>query len=202
MKKLLLLICLAVFVGCDDAEPPIVPIDGIDIEALAADPEFEFVYFESGDDQYYFLEERVAPGFSNRYIQDQTDSHTLDQINILMTNNAPDPTDYHCDMFISGSKLQTQSFPFVINSGSALNGILAEIQLKDRNNPVTNQFGPEDRFNLVSTSGLDDFRMVVQSFNNNVIEATFTGTMTTRATSGNKEMVIKNGRLRIKLEVD
>lgn len=203
MKKLILLLFVAVLVSCDNDEAPTEDsFDKIDIEALAADPDFEFIYFESGDDQYYFLEERVVAGLSNRYIQDNTGILPEDRIVVMMTNYEKGLTYYDCDILIFNSELQTQSFPYVINSGSGMLGIYAEIRLLDRRQRLSREYGPEDDVNLISASAGDRFRLIIESFENNVLEATFTGTLVTRAENSDKELVTKNGRLRIKLKVD
>ena len=198
MKKLWLLLMLAVIVGCEDGVDPEITEEGIDIEALAADPNVEFIYFESGDDFFLFDTERFSDGFSNTYIREDTPDYSLDQLNINMTT---DPIDkYSCNIYISHTRFTERNLPLVINNGSTQGH--AEIQLDDNFTRVQPTYGPDDIYNFVGASLFNEFRIVIESFDNNVIAGTFSGTMRTRDDNSSKEMEVKNGRYRIKIRVD
>ncbi|GAB5525057.1 MAG: hypothetical protein Roseis2KO_29290 [Roseivirga sp.] len=184
MKKLILIFSVLILISCEDSGTDPVS-DRIDIQAIAADASAEFIYFEDGDLQFYYPKESFSPDFSNTYLN----SNGSDQLNLMMLREGEE---YEAYIFVQSSQLNTSSFPKTI-SGDLPSVELQLINTVDIQNP---QFGANDDVNYVGSSHLNQMSITMTSFDDNVLSATFSGTIETKT---GKSIDVENGLLRIKV---
>ena len=190
MKKLILLLFAVALFACEGEVTPEDYKENVSIDAFAANPQNEFIYWTDGAREYFFPLEDEAPGFSNTYLT-QGDS---DQLNILMK---PESTSaFVSQIYISQADLLVQEYPYIMPGNG--NG-RAELQLLNRAEDVPVQFGSDDDKNFVGTTTNSQFRLTVTSFTDGLIQGTFRGTISTRTGS---EIPVQDGRFRIRITID
>lgn len=185
MKKLILLFSVLALISCENGDSEDQDPDRIDINAIAADASNEFIYFEDGDLQFYYPTESFSPDFSNTYLN----SNGSDQLNLMMRREGEE---YEAHIFVQSSQLNNSNFPKTIASDLPS----VELQLINTVDIQNPQFGANDDVNYVGSSHFEEVEMVISSFSENVLNATFSGTIRTKT---GKSINVENGLLRIRV---
>lgn len=187
MRKLIFALSIFFLIISCEKEQVVKEEKKSEIQLMMEDPELEFVYFKSGETEYFFPEELVLPDFSNRYLS------ATDQLNIDMTGGN---NQYDCNLFFLGGNLLQRTLPYVLDehSVSTIDGSV-ELQLIDDYDGI--QFSPEDDVNYYASTRYGTLTLTIISYINRVLVCEFHGVLGTKA--GDNNISVENGQLRIKL---
>ena len=197
MKKLMLLLLLAVFVSCkDDQTEPIEPVpDDLDVPAPDGD---QYIIFESGDDEFDFYYQLLPLEYTNRYDFDPDSEGRVDQLSLHMKEKASNLAEgFVCKFVLFRTFLTNQTFPFRIDANSDAYG---EIQLEELPNQPVQTYGPQDDRNFLGYSRDQGLTFVIDRFDGTYMEGRFWGEIKTVA-NPNKRMTVTNGRLRLQIDI-
>lgn len=117
--------------------------------------------------------------------------------NLYMIRNAAN-SHWQLALFFENTHALTKKYPYYLPRANSEVCEVGELQLNDLDNYVSCAWCPENKYNYWANFFSSGVSMIVNSFENNVFQGTFQGTVTT---GSGKTATIRNGAFRIRLAV-
>ena len=117
--------------------------------------------------------------------------------NLYMIRNAAN-SHWQLALFFENTHALTKKYPYYLPRTNSEVCEVGELQLNDLDNYVSCAWCPENKYNYWANFFSNGVSMIVNSFDNNVFQGTFQGTVTT---GSGKTATIRNGAFRIRLAV-
>ena len=170
------LVLLSFTMGCQSEEDPL--------------PKGDFISFRSEGKTYLFRE--VENTSWNKYFRGERQ----DQIGIALQNQ---DQSLLAGINIIDSFIWREGLPMEVSGPITIPMTpIGDFQLKDLKNQTPVDFGPEDDVNFVGTTTSDQFNYILEKYENEILEGSFSGTLYTRT---GRSMKIEAGKFRVSIPV-
>lgn len=221
MKKLMLLLLLAVIISCNGGDvDPVEAVETVETEVtvitkeygglaepidiekmMADDEELEFIYFESGEAQHYFPYQVEPLEFTNVYYSsDDPDCPTpVDQLSLHMRSTPDGPDGVIININLNDTQFMVQEYPLTINSDSP--EMRAEMHFKD----LEIMFRPEqsESQNMLIAGSGGSYSITITDYDGTYVTARFSGTLRNNFNENDLRVIpISNGLLRLKFTIE
>lgn len=168
------LVLLSFTMGCQSEEAPL--------------PKGDFISFRSEGKTYLFRE--VENTSWNKYFRGERQ----DQIGIALQNQ---DQSLLAGINIIDSFIWREGLPMEVSGPITIPMTpIGDFQLKDLKNQTPVDFGPEDDVNFVGTTTSDQFNYILEKYENEILEGSFSGTLYTRT---GRSMKIEAGKFRVSI---